>query len=58
VAAGADGIMMDVHPRPETARCDGPQALVPQELLALASRVRELATWMGRQVHEPAAVSV
>jgi 3-deoxy-7-phosphoheptulonate synthase len=58
VAAGADGIMMDVHPRPETALCDGPQALVPQELLALASRVRELATWMGRQVHEPAAVSV
>ena len=58
VAAGADGLMIDVHPRPETARCDGPQALLPQELAQLATRVRELATWMGRQVHEPADVSV
>jgi 3-deoxy-7-phosphoheptulonate synthase len=58
VAAGADGIMIDVHPRPETALCDGPQALLPQEVVQLAARVRELATWMGRQVHEPATVIV
>src|ERR1044071_7677197 len=29
VAAGCDGIMIDVHPHPEQARCDGPQALLP-----------------------------
>ena len=28
IAAGADGVMVDVHPHPETALCDGPQALV------------------------------
>src|SRR5262249_9038367 len=31
VAAGADGVMIDVHPQPEHARCDGPQALLPNE---------------------------
>jgi 3-deoxy-7-phosphoheptulonate synthase len=58
VAAGADGLMIDVHPRPETALCDGPQALLPHEIVQLGARVRELATWMGRQVREPATVIV
>jgi 3-deoxy-7-phosphoheptulonate synthase len=52
VAAGADGVMIDVHPHPETARCDGPQALLPSELLSLAGRMWELAAWMGREVPE------
>jgi 3-deoxy-7-phosphoheptulonate synthase len=52
VAAGADGVMIDVHPHPETARCDGPQALLPSELLLLAARMWELASWMGREVPE------
>jgi len=29
VAAGADGLMIEVHPEPERARCDGPQSLTP-----------------------------
>jgi 3-deoxy-7-phosphoheptulonate synthase len=48
VAAGADGVMIDVHPHPEVARCDGPQALLPSELNILAKRMWELAAWMGR----------
>jgi 3-deoxy-7-phosphoheptulonate synthase len=52
VAAGADGVMIDVHPHPETARCDGAQALLPSELLMLAARMWELAAWMGRKVPE------
>ncbi len=52
VAAGADGVMIDVHPHPETARCDGPQALLPEELATLADRMWELAAWMGRDVPE------
>ena len=52
VAAGADGVMIDVHPQPETARCDGPQALLPSELLPLAARMWELAAWMGRELPE------
>ena len=31
LAAGADGIMVDVHPEPEKALCDGPQSLRPDE---------------------------
>ncbi len=52
VAAGADGVMIDVHPHPEVARCDGPQALLPSELATLATRMWELAAWMGRDVPE------
>jgi 3-deoxy-7-phosphoheptulonate synthase len=54
VAAGADGIMVDVHADPASARCDGPQALLPDEVVELGARLRELATWSGRQV-APAA---
>lgn len=50
VAAGADGVMIDVHPQPEVARCDGPQALLPADLATLATRMWELAAWMGREV--------
>jgi 3-deoxy-7-phosphoheptulonate synthase len=52
VAAGADGVMLDVHPEPDTARCDGPQALLPRELAPLGAKLRELARWMGRDVGE------
>ena len=50
VAAGCDGIMIDVHAHPEQARCDGPQALLPDELSTLAERMWQLAAWMGRDV--------
>jgi 3-deoxy-7-phosphoheptulonate synthase len=49
VAAGADGIMVDVHADPPTARCDGPQALLPDEVVALGARLRDLAAWTGRR---------
>jgi 3-deoxy-7-phosphoheptulonate synthase len=55
VAAGADGIMIDVHANPAEARCDGPQALLPDEAIALGARLRELAAWTGRHV-DPANV--
>ena len=35
--SGADGIIVDVHPHPDTALCDGPQALVDDDLRALAA---------------------
>jgi len=52
VAAGADGVMLDVHPDPASARCDGPQALLPSELLTLGAKLRDLARWCGRDVDE------
>ncbi|MGN6087659.1 MAG: 3-deoxy-7-phosphoheptulonate synthase [Actinomycetales bacterium] len=48
IAVGADGILVDVHPHPEDALCDGPQALVDSDLRALASAVRALVPVMSR----------
>ena len=42
VAVGADGVIVDVHPSPETALCDGPQALLGNDLRELAQAVRRL----------------
>ncbi len=50
VAAGADGFMVDVHPAPETALVDGPQAILPSEFEALMEQVRALADVMGMQL--------
>lgn len=50
VAVGADGLIVDVHPHPETALCDGPQALVPDDLAELEAVVRTLSPIMGRAV--------
>jgi 3-deoxy-7-phosphoheptulonate synthase len=55
IAAGADGLMLDVHPDPSSARCDGPQALTTDDVVALGARLRELAAWTGRVVDEPDA---
>lgn len=50
VAAGADGVMIDVHPTPETAQVDGGQALRPAEFGQLMDQVRAVATAVGRGV--------
>jgi 3-deoxy-7-phosphoheptulonate synthase len=55
IAVGADGLIVDVHPQPETARCDGAQALVNGDLRALATAVRQLPPLLGRR---PAADAV
>ena len=43
LAAGADGIMVDVHPEPEKALCDGPQSLRPEEFGELMTTLRAMA---------------
>ncbi len=48
IAGGADGVMVDVHANPGAALCDGPQALRPEELLALAKDLEALASVLGR----------
>ncbi len=48
IAVGADGVIVDVHPSPETALCDGPQSLLGTELRALAQAVRRLPPVVGR----------
>jgi 3-deoxy-7-phosphoheptulonate synthase len=48
IAAGADGVMVDVHPTPETALCDGAQALNGESLAELASAVITIPPLLGR----------
>ncbi|WP_405151849.1 3-deoxy-7-phosphoheptulonate synthase [Sphaerisporangium sp. NBC_01403] len=48
IAVGADGIIIDVHPHPEQALCDGPQALVDGDLDELARVMRDFPPLMDR----------
>ena len=48
IAVGADGVIVDVHPHPEQALCDGPQALVDGDLDELARVMRELPPLLGK----------
>jgi 3-deoxy-7-phosphoheptulonate synthase len=48
IAAGADGVMVDVHPHPETALCDGAQALNGEMLEELARAVTTIPPLLGR----------
>ncbi len=50
VAAGADGLIVEVHPRPEKALSDGPQSLTPVEFEELMRQVRVIAGAVGRGV--------
>jgi 3-deoxy-7-phosphoheptulonate synthase len=50
VAAGADGIIVEVHPRPEEALCDGPQQIPAADFSAFADEIRTLAQLMGRTI--------
>ncbi len=48
VAAGADGLMIEVHPNPEVALSDGPQSLLPKKFAALVGEIRKVAKAVGR----------
>jgi 3-deoxy-7-phosphoheptulonate synthase len=48
VAAGADGLIIEVHPRPEEARSDGIQSLKPARFAALMQTIRPIAAVVGR----------
>jgi 3-deoxy-7-phosphoheptulonate synthase len=50
VAAGADGIIVEVHPNPALALSDGPQSLKPENFTQLVTDVRRVAEAIGRTV--------
>ena len=50
VAAGADGLMIEVHPHPDQALSDGPQSLTPKKFERLMQDVRKIAEAVGREV--------
>ncbi len=50
VAAGADGIIVEVHPRPEEALCDGPQQIPAADFPDFAHEIRALASLLGKTI--------
>jgi 3-deoxy-7-phosphoheptulonate synthase len=56
VAAGADGLLIEVHPNPEAALSDGAQSLYPVQFSQLMREVRLIAEAIGRRVAEPAGM--
>lgn len=50
IAVGADGVMVDVHPHPETALVDGDQALLPAEFAGLMKELAALAAAMDVEI--------
>jgi 3-deoxy-7-phosphoheptulonate synthase len=50
VAAGADGLIIEVHPRPEEAMSDGIQSLRPEKFAKLVTEMRAIAEAVGRVV--------
>jgi 3-deoxy-7-phosphoheptulonate synthase len=50
VAAGADGIMLEVHSNPELAFCDGDQALLPKDFKVLMGQMKRIAEAVDREM--------
>ncbi|MFA5092962.1 MAG: 3-deoxy-7-phosphoheptulonate synthase [Candidatus Omnitrophota bacterium] len=50
VAAGADGLIIEVHNHPEDAVSDGAQSLVPERFLTLMNELKSIANSMGRKI--------
>jgi 3-deoxy-7-phosphoheptulonate synthase len=57
VAVGADGLIIEVHPKPEEALSDGMQSLYPEQFAQLMQEVRQIAPILGRSVAEAAPLT-
>jgi 3-deoxy-7-phosphoheptulonate synthase len=56
VAAGADGLLVEVHPSPDRALSDGAQSLYPEQFERMMKEARLIAEAIGRRVAEPAEI--
>ena len=56
VAAGADGLLVEVHPTPDRALSDGAQSLYPEQFDRMMKEIRLIAEAIGRRVAEPAGI--
>ena len=50
VAAGADGLLIEVHPKPEEALSDGPQSMLPEKFAKLMEDLKRVAHAVGREL--------
>jgi 3-deoxy-7-phosphoheptulonate synthase len=57
IAAGGDGLLMEMHPNPDKAMSDGAQSLFPEQLTELVARLRKLAPIVDRTI-APAVAQV
>ncbi len=55
IAAGADGVHIEVHCRPEEAMSDGQQALLPDQFAEVMQRINEVAKVFDRKIPQPVA---
>ena len=55
IAAGADGLLIEVHPAPDRALSDGAQSLAPDQFVELMRQCRAIADVIGRRIAEPVA---
>jgi 3-deoxy-7-phosphoheptulonate synthase len=53
LAAGADGVMVEVHPSPDEALCDGDQSLSIEEFRIMMDELRPIATAVGKRMARP-----
>jgi 3-deoxy-7-phosphoheptulonate synthase len=52
IAAGADGLLMEVHHHPEEALCDGSQSLFPEQFASMMKDLEKIAAAVGRSIHK------
>lgn len=57
LAVGADGVIIDVHPQPSAALCDGLQALAPEDMPGLAREITGLSGYLNRPLDRPCQVA-
>ena len=57
IAAGADGVLVEVHPTPDRAMLDGGQSLYPEQFARLVRETRAIAEAIGRRVSSPAGTA-
>ena len=50
IASGADGVMVEVHPDPEQALCDGPQSLTLEGFEMMMDKIKAIALIVGREI--------
>jgi 3-deoxy-7-phosphoheptulonate synthase len=58
VAAGADGLLIEVHPQPDRALSDGEQSLYPEQFVSLMREAAAIAEAIGRKLAEPAVTGL
>jgi 3-deoxy-7-phosphoheptulonate synthase len=56
IAAGADGVHIEVHSNPEMAKSDGPQALLPEQFDDVMKQMKQMAEMLGKTIPTPASI--